>query len=677
MPGGLSQEDIIRKFIQRNVTVEWVKTRIGWNGNDVALCDWSHIMCDPVDGAVTEILLHEQDLIVTIPTELGLLKSLQVLNFEGNRMKGTIPEVIFRDLPNLIIINFNNNNLEGTLPAITNSLRNLRSLELEKNRFIGTLQKDMGSIFQKSMEKLDLSHNGFVGKIPDSITYIQGLTYLDLSFNLLNGSIPKNIGNLKHLKGLFLNENDLIGTIPPSITRVDLQLVQVFLESNALSGTLPAGFSDLPYLTDLFVDGNKLTGTVPSELCKKNLNEEFFQGEYDKPGRDGCTSISCPVGTVSKEGVHPCFECGAQGYNPYLGLNRGRCFRLSQKQILDKFYDRMNGLNWQGGLGWGLSNVPPCDYEGVTCNGAGHVENITLRGMNLHGELPEEIGFLKHLRYLDLADNRLTGYLPSDLRFAPLEHLDLSGNELIGFVPPMLCLTGDINGNGVDGEFICDRISCRVGTYNPTGFMFQKEEGKKGEISQCLPCKDGNPYLGAKTCSNTEHENESSDDNREIRKWFSGGVAGTLLFVAIFSLLYVKKRRTTLKKVEENYPVIGCSEHDFVAHGQLLQESEEEPSASDIDNKSDEINKPDKATDDENEGKSSPLEGANLFSRKKAEEKKAYNTNKVEPDALFEVKGLMGGEKTGTGSGDGREKGDNWNSNKDEGELWLDVPKIV
>ena len=120
---------------------------------------------------------------------------------------------------------------------------------------------------------------------------------------------------------------------------------------------------------------------------------------------------------------------------------------------------------WKRSDGWGLDNVPQCDYMGVDCDSAGHVVNITLPANDVKGSIPEDFGFLKHLRSIDLRDNNMDGRLPTSLKFLPLEEFDISGNKIGGFVPPTLCLTGDINENGLYGKFLCDTIACPVGTF--------------------------------------------------------------------------------------------------------------------------------------------------------------------------------------------------------------------
>ena len=130
---------------------------------------------------------------------------------------------------------------------------------------------------------------------------------------------------------------------------------------------------------------------------------------------------------------------------------------------MKKIFDSLGGSEWKSAAGWDTDSVSQCDFEGITCNGSGHVMEIVLPDHGITGTLPVEIGLLRHLRVLNLADNEIHGHLPSSLKFPPLERLDISGNKLVGFVPPMLCLTGDINGNGAYGNYRCDFIACNPG----------------------------------------------------------------------------------------------------------------------------------------------------------------------------------------------------------------------
>jgi hypothetical protein len=130
------------------------------------------------------------------------------------------------------------------------------------------------------------------------------------------------------------------------------------------------------------------------------------------------------------------------------------------------------------------------------------VIKIGLKNKGLSGTISESIGFLQFLEELDVSDNDLTGFLPSDLRWTDLTLLDLSGNRIRGVVPPLLCLLEDLNGNGNQNVFHCDRIACPQGSYNEKGRYF----GGKSE-EKCLPCFDNTPYIGQKSCEHKRDPN--------------------------------------------------------------------------------------------------------------------------------------------------------------------------
>lgn len=169
----------------------------------------------------------------------------------------------------------------------------------------------------------------------------------------------------------------------------------------------------------------------------------------------------------------------------------------------------MKGSEWKDTKTWMLANdagwsnnINECDLEGIKCNGSGHIVSISLSNRNLGGTIPASIGFLRYLRSLDFSDNTINGYVPSDLRWSPLEDLDISGNRITGFVPPMLCEQSDVNGNGKGGHFSCDVLVCPNGTFNPIGRASATETKREFTCMKCFD-EDQASFLGQKACVNT------------------------------------------------------------------------------------------------------------------------------------------------------------------------------
>jgi len=487
------KEDVLLSLVQGPIAEawanSWAKKNRGWvRDSDLDGCGWERIRCD-ADYSVTTILFTDVGIIGTIPTGLRQFTNLVVFNFPGNSLFGTVPEGVLA-LQQLVMFNVEGSRLEGDFPLFQS--KELNFLSIEGNNFGGELPNDLGDRMPRLIT-VNLGNNSFVGTLPKSVTALSNLGKFNVSHNRLVGTIPDELGNLVNLDSLILNNNGFIGTIPRSLARPHSKLEQLFLQHNAFSGSIPADLAEIPHLSECFLNGNKLTGIVPHELCQKPMNDVYFSEIENASSRDGCEALACPVNSQSVEGIFPCEFCPKNTISPYLGHN-GRCITVDQRRILESFYYDAGGRKWNGAPRWMNPNVPVCLYEGIDCNEGGDIVNISLPRMNLHGTINDKLGRLRHLRVLNLEDNYLTGYIPSDLRFSPLEYLDLGGNQLQGPVPPMLCLAGGVNGNGDRGSYRCDAIACPAGTWHPRGFRL-------GGRGSCIPCPGRNSNLiGQRSC---------------------------------------------------------------------------------------------------------------------------------------------------------------------------------
>ncbi|KAF2293184.1 hypothetical protein GH714_038776 [Hevea brasiliensis] len=170
--------------------------------------------------------LHKNNINGSIPVSLGLLTSLRSLDLSGNRLTGSIPSLSFpvlnvldlnrnllTVLKELILMDLSQNRLSKPLPISIRSLSSLQALILEGNPMSTTLAGDEFD-GMKGLIILILSNTNLHGPIPDSLGRLTNLRVIHLDRNCFNGSIPTNFKNLKNLSELKLNDNQLSGPVP-------------------------------------------------------------------------------------------------------------------------------------------------------------------------------------------------------------------------------------------------------------------------------------------------------------------------------------------------------------------------------------------------------------------------------------------------------------------------------
>ncbi|KAJ6424365.1 hypothetical protein OIU84_025206 [Salix udensis] len=93
---------------------------------------------------------------------------------------------------------------------------------------------------------------------------------------------------------------------------------------------------------------------------------------------------------------------------------------------------------------WNYEDKTPCSWKGVTCTELGlpgtpdmfRVTSLVLPDSQLLGSIPPDVGYIEHLRHLDLSNNFLNGSLPNSFDNATeLQVISLSNNEISGELP--------------------------------------------------------------------------------------------------------------------------------------------------------------------------------------------------------------------------------------------------
>jgi len=195
-------------------------------GSNQPLNTWHGIQTNN-DGCVISISLYHNNLVGTIPAEIGNLINLYNLELGGNQLGGIIPTEI-------------------------GNLANLRNLLLHDNQLVGVIPSEIGNL--SLLGYLELSGNQF-GTIPAEIWNLTNLLHLGINGAQLSGTIPAEIGNLTNLIYLGLNDNQLNGSIPAEIINLT-NLQRLCLSYNQLSGLIPSEICNLPNLIVLTLEGN-------------------------------------------------------------------------------------------------------------------------------------------------------------------------------------------------------------------------------------------------------------------------------------------------------------------------------------------------------------------------------------------------------------------------------------
>ena len=245
---------------------------------DAPLDEWYGVETD--QGRVTRLELGRNQLIGSLPPEIGQLGRLEALLLYDNQLSGPIPPEVGR-LISLDALWLQQNGLTGSIPAEIGQLARLRTLDLQVNQLAGAIPPEIGQLAR--LENLSLRNNGLTGSIPAEIGQLARLKDLLLSGNQLTGVIPPEIGQLARLENLWVAQNRLTGSIPPEIGQL-ARLKALLLRDNQLTGAIPPETGRLTSLTSLGLAENGLTGPIPPEIGRLANLQQLLVGDNHLTG---------------------------------------------------------------------------------------------------------------------------------------------------------------------------------------------------------------------------------------------------------------------------------------------------------------------------------------------------------------------------------------------------------
>jgi Leucine-rich repeat (LRR) protein len=195
--------------------------------------------------SLTQLWLHGNNFVGTIPEGIGNLTSLKDLNLNGNQLVGPIPESLAS--MELEILDLNNNRLMGPIPKFK----------------AGNISYAYNSFCQPAPGLQCAAEVSALLDLIGALNYPLNLAsewsgnepcngpWLGLSCN------PDSQVSIINLPRRMLN-----GTLSPSIAKLD-SLIEIRLAGNNLNGTIPDNFTELKSLRLLDLSGNNFEPPLP------------------------------------------------------------------------------------------------------------------------------------------------------------------------------------------------------------------------------------------------------------------------------------------------------------------------------------------------------------------------------------------------------------------------------
>ncbi|KAL3845825.1 hypothetical protein ACJIZ3_003228 [Penstemon smallii] len=445
---------------------------IGWNiSNFQGLCRLRNLV---------ELDLSWNRLSGVIPSCLGSLTSLKVLDLSMNDFVDKIPPTIFQNLKLLEYVSLSGNRLESpfTFSSLSaNSRLEVFVLQLSRDDIYSTnkniLKVDTENppnwvpLFQ--LKRLGLAHCGLNGTIPSFLENQYELKFVDLNHNNLVGQFPTwLLVNKTNLQVLNLRNNSLFSPSLPLDTKSNLTNLEQFdislnqihgelpnfigmlsglralnLSMNYLQGNIPASIGDMKFLKMLDLSNNSFSGVIPQHLAMGcvslivlKLSNNALQGPL-LPEKSNLTSLEFLYLDNNQ------FSGGfSQGF-----LNSTRRSRIIILKINDNFITGEIPTDWLGDLSY--------------------VNSLVLSRNSFHGLVPASFCRLQYLHFLDLSWNHFHGMIPSCMNRSSVKYMHLQGNKfsgsithyLSGLSSPSQLITLDVRDNELSGKINPDWIS--------------------------------------------------------------------------------------------------------------------------------------------------------------------------------------------------------------------------
>ena len=218
------------------------------------------------------------------------LSSLQYLRLSLTGLNGTLPDEFGLYFPAMIECLLPGNHFTGNIPSTMGNMTNLKLLNLADNDFSGQIPRSIG--LMPLLEIADFSGNHLTSLEKGILFTSQSMEVLSLASNKqLDMSFESLLEALEPINGslriLNVSECHFYGTISDKLWDLH-SLISVDLSGNRLSGELPMPNHNMLFLVDLDVSTNNLSGQTPQiallSLKFLDLSNNPYMQETDEWG---------------------------------------------------------------------------------------------------------------------------------------------------------------------------------------------------------------------------------------------------------------------------------------------------------------------------------------------------------------------------------------------------------
>ncbi|KAI3463733.1 hypothetical protein Pfo_020396 [Paulownia fortunei] len=432
------------------------------------------------------------------------------LNLSGFNLGGTIAPHL-GNLTFLQSLNISSNNFTGFIPPELSNLRRLKEINVGVNSFTGEIPSWFGAL--PELQHMILNNNTFSGIIPPSLFNISKLRTLDMGCNALSGNIPQEIGNFSSLEIINLEYNQFTGSIPHGIFNLSF-VIAINLRVNNLSDRLPSALprelGTLACLEDFKVYDNFLSGSIPSsmfnisKLKTIDLSNNLFSGSLP-------STIGLSLFNLEELNLH---DNRLGGEIPKSIVNASKLGLLDMNNnLLSGFIPNFGNLRHLYWLDIRENNLtgaesPTQELEFLSSlTDCQYLKLLEISKNPLSGILPASIGNLSTSLHTFAAFGcNIKGLIPSEIgNLSSLLILYLYENQLTSFIPTTIGKLKQLQRLGLDGNRLQGYIPHDLCQMTDLGELELSDNMLIGPIPECLGELKSlrNVYLGSNKLNST------------------------------------------------------------------------------------------------------------------------------------------------------------------------------